>query len=96
MGGAADFRELTPDQAAFAEELALEWLGRHAEHSPELSPDAAQARFALDLARDPEQVEAQGTRNIERQILKTQDAKTLAHNSRPDRRALDDGGTRNG
>jgi hypothetical protein len=76
QGGAADLRELTPEQAAFAEGLALEWLGRIAERAPAPSADAAQARFALDLARNPEQIEAQGIRNVERQILKT-----LARNS---------------
>jgi hypothetical protein len=71
QGGATDIRELTPEQAAFAEGLALEWLERIAERAPASSADGAQARFALDLARDPEQVEAQGIGNIERQVLKT-------------------------
>jgi hypothetical protein len=75
-GGAADLRELTPEQVTFAEGLALEWLERIAERAPASSPDGAQAQFALDLARDPEQVEAQGIGNIARQILKT-----LARNS---------------
>jgi hypothetical protein len=76
MGGAADFRELTPDQAAFAKELALEWLGRIAEHSPESSPDAAQARFALGLARDSGEVEVMGAGKLGGHVLKT-----LARNS---------------
>jgi hypothetical protein len=76
QGGAADLRDLTPEQATFAEGLALEWLERIAQRAPAASADAVQARFALDLARDPEQVEAQSLRNIERQILKT-----LARNS---------------
>jgi hypothetical protein len=76
QGGADGLRELTPEQAAFAEGLALEWLERIAERAPASSADGAQARFALDLARDPKQVEAQGIGNVERQILKT-----LARNS---------------
>jgi hypothetical protein len=62
---------LTPEQAIFAEELALEWLGRIAERAPESSTDGAQARFALDLAREAEGVETQGIGNVQRQILKT-------------------------
>src|SRR5205823_939673 len=49
MGGAADLRELSPEQAAFAEEVALEWLGRIAGRAPVSSADGAQAQFALDL-----------------------------------------------
>ena len=52
QGGAADLRELTPEQATFAEELALEWLERIADRTPASSRDGAQARFALDLAQD--------------------------------------------
>jgi hypothetical protein len=76
MGGAADLRELTPEHAAFAEELALEWLERIAERATTSTADGAQARFALDLARNPERVEPQGIGNVARQILKT-----LARNS---------------
>jgi hypothetical protein len=76
QGGAVDLRELTPEQTTLVEALALEWLERIVERSPAASPDGAQAQFALDLARDPEQVQAQGIRNVERQILKT-----LARNS---------------
>ena len=76
QGGAADLRVPTSDQAAFAEALALEWLEQIAQRRLAASADAAQARFALDFARDSEQVEAQGLQNIERQILKT-----LARNS---------------
>jgi hypothetical protein len=76
MGGAADLRELTPEQATFAEGLALEWLERIAERAPASSADGAQAQFAIDLARNPERVEAQGIRSVERQIIKT-----LARNS---------------
>jgi hypothetical protein len=76
QGGAADLPELTPEQATFAEGLATEWLERIAERAPESSADGAQAQFALDLVRNPEKVEVEGIRNIERQILKT-----LARNS---------------
>ena len=75
-GRAADLRELTPSRPTFAEGLALEWLERIAGRAPASSADGAQARFALDLAWDPERVEAQGIGNIQRQILKT-----LARNS---------------
>jgi hypothetical protein len=71
QGVAADLRELTPDQAAFAEGLALEWVERIAERAPAHSADGAQARLALDLARDPEQVQAQGLGNVLRQVVKT-------------------------
>jgi hypothetical protein len=76
QGGGDDLRELTPEQASFAEGLAVEWLDRIAGRAPESSPDGAQARFALELARAPKQVEAQGIGNVKRQILKT-----LARNS---------------
>ncbi|MFI5459171.1 MAG: hypothetical protein ACHRXM_27395 [Isosphaerales bacterium] len=76
QGGSLDLGELDPEQESFAEELALEWLERIAERAPASSADGAQARFALDLARNPEQVEAQGIGNIKRQILRT-----LARNS---------------
>jgi len=76
QGGGFDLRDLTPEQVTFAEGLALEWLERIAERAPSSSADGAQAQFALDVARNPEQVQAQGIRNIERQILKT-----LARNS---------------
>jgi hypothetical protein len=71
MGGAADLRELTPEQASFAEGLAVEWLDRIAERAPESSPDAAQARFALELYRESAGVEPQGMGNLRRQVLKT-------------------------
>jgi hypothetical protein len=71
MGGAADLRELTPEQATFAEGLAVEWLDRIAGRAPESSPDAAQARFALELYRDSGGVEPQGMGNLQRQVLKT-------------------------
>ncbi len=76
QGGALDLRELNSEQAAFAEKLALEWLARIAERAPSPSVDGARAQFALDLARNSEQVEAQGIGNINRQIIKT-----LARNS---------------
>jgi hypothetical protein len=76
MGGGADLRELTPEQVILAEGLALEWLERIAGRTPESSSDGAQARFALDLAREAAGVEVQGSGNIMRQILKT-----LARNS---------------
>ena len=76
QGRGFDIRDLTPEQATFAEGLALEWLERIAERAPSSSADGAQAQFALDLARNPERVEAQGIGNVKRQILKT-----LARNS---------------
>jgi hypothetical protein len=76
QGGAADLRQLTPEQATFAEGLALEWLARITERAPASSADGAQAQFALDLAWNSEQIQPQGIRNLERQILKT-----LARNS---------------
>src|SRR4051794_17516350 len=70
-GGAADLRELTPEQADSADGLALEWLGRIAERAPASSAEGAQARFALDLARDPDRAKTQGRGGIIRRILKT-------------------------
>jgi hypothetical protein len=71
MGGAADLRELTPEQTSLAEGLALEWLDRIAERAPESSPEAAQARFALELYRGSGEIEPMGIGNSGRQILKT-------------------------
>jgi hypothetical protein len=76
QGGGFDLRGLTPEQATFAEGLALEWLERIAERALSSSADGAQAQFALDLARGSERVEAQGIGNVKRQVLKT-----LARNS---------------
>ncbi len=76
QGGAADLRELTSEQATFAEGLALEWLKRITELAPASSGDGAPAHFALDVARNSEQIQPQGIRDVERQILKT-----LARNS---------------
>jgi hypothetical protein len=62
---------LTREQASLAEGLAVEWLERIAGRAPESSPDAAQARFALDLYRDSGELEPMGMGNVQRQILKT-------------------------
>jgi hypothetical protein len=71
QGGGDDLRELPPEQASLAEGLAVEWLERIAGRAPESSPDAAQARFALDLYRDSGELEPMGMGNIQREILKT-------------------------
>lgn len=76
QGGGLDLRDLTTEQAPLVEELALEWLERIVARSPTGSREAAQAQFALDLARGPGKIEAQGFGNVMRQILKT-----LARNS---------------
>lgn len=66
-----DLRDLSPDQATLAEEIALEWLERIADRAPVESPDACQARLALDIAREPEKVQAMGRGNVLRGALKT-------------------------
>ena len=71
QGGGDDLRGLGPDQTAFAQGLALEWLERIADRAPDDSADAAQARFTLALARDDEDLQAQGLGNLNRQVLKT-------------------------
>ena len=71
QGAAEDLRDLTPEQKDLAEMLALEWLQRVAERSPSGSPDGAQARLTLDIAREPERAQAMGGGNIQREVLKT-------------------------
>jgi hypothetical protein len=71
QGGAVDLDELSPELADFARGLALEWLERTAQRGPDSSTTAKQARLTLDLVRDPQEVDAQGIGNLNRQILKT-------------------------
>ena len=71
MGAGEDPRDWTPEQAALAEALALEWLEHVAERAPAGSADAEQARRALDIAREPARAGAMGRGNVLRQVLKT-------------------------
>lgn len=69
QGDPADLDDLTPAQAATAEALAAEWLGRVAERAPAESPSAVQAERALAMTRDPQLV--QGAGNVLRMTIKT-------------------------
>jgi hypothetical protein len=71
QGAGDDLRDLSPDQAALAEALALEWLERVAERAPDGDADADQGRLALDIAREPGKAQAQGRGNIFRGVIKT-------------------------
>ncbi|WZO98950.1 hypothetical protein EP7_000541 [Isosphaeraceae bacterium EP7] len=71
QGGGADLRDLTPEQTALADVLALEWLERVADRAPVGSQDADQARLALEIARESERVQAQGRGNDWREAIKT-------------------------
>jgi hypothetical protein len=71
QGAGDDLRDLSTDQAALAEALALEWLERVADRAPAGDPDADQARLALDIAREPEKAQAQGLGNVRRGVIKT-------------------------
>ena len=57
-----DFRDLTPDQLALADELALEWLDRVAER-PVGSANAEQSRLAFDIVREPKRPQTMGHGN---------------------------------
>jgi hypothetical protein len=71
QGRADDLRDLTTEQAVLAEALALEWLEHVADRAPIGSADADQARLALEIARAPDKVQAQGRGNVLREALKT-------------------------
>jgi hypothetical protein len=71
QGEGAGLDDLTPEQAALADSLALEWLQRVADRAPAGSDDAAQARLTLDVVRAPERVDAQGRGNVRREVLNT-------------------------
>lgn len=67
--------DLTPEQAELVEALALEWLGRLADHAPEGSADRVVARRTLDLAQNPAGAEAMGVRDgaryVARELIRT-------------------------
>ncbi|WP_165071405.1 alpha/beta hydrolase family protein [Paludisphaera rhizosphaerae] len=69
QGDPADLDDLTPAQAATAEALAAEWLGRVAERAPAESPSAVQAERALAMTRNSELV--QGAGNLLRATINT-------------------------
>jgi len=70
QGAGDDLRDLTAEQQALAESLALEWLARLAERAPADSREAAQAGQLLEMIRDPEAAQAQGGRNVLREITR--------------------------
>ena len=71
QGGGGEVHQSTPDDGAFSERLALEWLERIANGARATSADRARAQFALDLARNPEALERQGMGEVWRQIINT-------------------------
>ena len=71
MGAETTLRELSGTEADLAEALALEWLGRIATRLPADNPDAAQASFALEIARGGSGLELQGAGNVGRQVMQT-------------------------
>lgn len=68
QGAHDDLNDLTPDQAALAESLLIEWLERVAERAPD-DASIVPAKRALDMARDPR--DTQGAGAIARSLLDT-------------------------
>ena len=70
QGCTTDLRDLRPIKRLLPRHWP--WSGSNGSPSrPASSVDGAQARFALNLARDSDQNEVQGIGNIQRQIIKT-------------------------